>query len=195
MSSETGSEVTTANSPKTRLARLADLLRDRDFRRGYLTRQFKAFLAAQIRGLRGDRTQAEFGQLIGKTQSVVSRLENEHYGQVNIQTLLEIALKLDVALIVRFVDYPTFLNLTRDPVANASSPRSYDQAALDQVIRSEEASARNSALSDIFVRQNSPDSGQFSGELARTRIAAIRGDPVNAYRFDERTGQPEARVA
>jgi transcriptional regulator with XRE-family HTH domain len=85
----------------------------------------KAFLADQIRGLRGDMSQAEFGRLIGKPQSVVSRLEDEAYGKVTLQTLLDIAEKLDIALVVRFADHATFLDATRDFSDNAVAPRAF----------------------------------------------------------------------
>ncbi len=39
---------------------------------------------------------------------MISRLENSEYGKVTVQTLLDIAKGRDVALVVRFVDYPTF---------------------------------------------------------------------------------------
>jgi hypothetical protein len=85
----------------------------------------KVFLAAQIRALRGDRTQTEFGELIGKPQSVVARLERESYGKVNLQTLIDIAQKLDIALIVRFVNFSTFLEWTKDYSQEALAPQPY----------------------------------------------------------------------
>jgi hypothetical protein len=60
-----------------RTDRLAEPFKKEKFRKHYFARQLKVFLAAQIRALRGDRTQTEFGRLIGKPQSVVARLEKK----------------------------------------------------------------------------------------------------------------------
>jgi hypothetical protein len=48
------------------------------------------------------------------TQSVVSRLENPDYGKVTVQTLLQVAIALDIALLVRFCSYPDFLAAIAD---------------------------------------------------------------------------------
>jgi transcriptional regulator with XRE-family HTH domain len=101
-----------------------------------MSRQLRAFLAAQIRSLRGDASQADFGKRIGKPQSVVSRLEDEGYGNVTVRTLIAIAQKLNVALIVRFVDYPTFLRFSDDYSQSAIIPQSYDQEAVDKLAAS-----------------------------------------------------------
>ena len=97
------------------------------FRTTYMTHRTKGFLADQIRQLRGNRSQRAFGELIGKPQSVVSRLENEEYGKLTLQTLLDIAEKLDIALEVRFVDYPTFIRGIRGASRNLA-PAGYDEA-------------------------------------------------------------------
>src|SRR6516162_7412090 len=97
----------------SRTERLGEQFKKEKFRKSYFARQLKIFLAAQIRALRGDRTQTQFGELIGKPQSVVARLERESYGKVNLQTLIDIATKLDIALVVRFVSFPTFLEMTK----------------------------------------------------------------------------------
>ena len=55
----------------------------------------------------------------------MARLERESYGKVNLQTLIDIATKLDIALIVRFVSFPTFLEWTNDYSGKALAPRSY----------------------------------------------------------------------
>jgi|SRR5690348_11649534 hypothetical protein len=112
-----------------RTERLAEQFKKEKFRKHYFARQLKVFLAAQIRALRGDRTQTEFGRLIGKPQSVVARLERESYGKVNLQTLIDIATKLDIALIVRFVNFSTFLEWTKDYSQEALAPQPYGGVA------------------------------------------------------------------
>jgi hypothetical protein len=114
-----------------RVERLAPKLADKSYRDGYVSTQLRIWLADQVRALRGDMTQAEFGKLIGKPQTVVSRLEDPDYGRLTIETLLEVASKLDIALLVRFVDYSTFLLATNDLSDNALRPMPYSQAAID----------------------------------------------------------------
>jgi transcriptional regulator with XRE-family HTH domain len=133
-----------------RISNLGPELSDPGFREAYFTSQLKTFLADQIRALRGDRAQAEFGRIIGKPQSVVSRLENETYGQLSLQTLIDIANKLDIALLVRFVDWPAFLRLTSDYSAAAIAPPSFDYAEIEQLVREEERKARTLKLQEIF---------------------------------------------
>lgn len=106
-----------------RLARLAREHDDPAFRASYMAHHLRAFLADQIRGLRGEMSQAAFGRLIGKPQSVVSRLENEEYGKVTLQTLIDIATRLDIAFVGRFVSFPAFLDATMDFSEAAVAPR------------------------------------------------------------------------
>ena len=68
----------------------------------------KMSVANQIKALRGDQSQAEFGAIVGKTQSVISRLEDP-----------------DLALIVKVVDYPTFLRSITDYSEESLVPSAY----------------------------------------------------------------------
>ena len=69
--------------------------------------------------------------MIDKRQTVVSRLEDFKYGKWTLQTLFEVASKLDVAVIVRFVDFSTFLRLTNDMSDEASRPEAYDPNTIE----------------------------------------------------------------
>lgn len=79
----------------------------KEYRDEYLDTFVKGSIAHQIQALReaAGLTQKQFGDLIGKPQSVVSRLEDTEYGAVTVQTLLEIAKARDVALQIKFCDY------------------------------------------------------------------------------------------
>jgi transcriptional regulator with XRE-family HTH domain len=112
-------------------------LRKSGFRAEYYAGQLKRFLAAQIRALRGDLSQAEFGRRIGKPQSVISRLERQSYGNVNLQTLIDIATKLDIGLIIRFVDLPTFLKWASDYSANVLAPEPYNDGQMEDLLEEE----------------------------------------------------------
>jgi transcriptional regulator with XRE-family HTH domain len=95
------------------------------YRDGYLQSKVRGMIAYQIQALREKvgLNQTDFAEKIGKTQSVVSRLEDTEYGRVSVQTLLDIACRLDVALIVKFASYPDFLFQTRDASATALQPQ------------------------------------------------------------------------
>jgi hypothetical protein len=115
---------------------------EQGFRASYMAHSLRGFLADQIRALRGDMSQKAFGELIGKPQSVVSRLENEDYGKVSLQTMIDIAEKLDIALLVRFTDFPTFLRATADFSETAFAPRPFTKDAFNEMMREEAPKTR-----------------------------------------------------
>jgi transcriptional regulator with XRE-family HTH domain len=86
----------------------------KSYRDEYLATQVKGGIAYQIQALRAKAhlSQSEFGEKIGKPQSVVSRLESTEYGSLNVRTLLDVAAGMDVALLIRFVSYPEFFKWT-----------------------------------------------------------------------------------
>jgi transcriptional regulator with XRE-family HTH domain len=100
--------------------RRAEKLKDPRYRHAYVSARVRQQLAFRIRQLRGDRTQAEFGRLIKKTQSVVSRLEDPSHGRITIKTLLEIAKALDMAVIANIVDMDTFLKFSDEQLEKMS---------------------------------------------------------------------------
>ncbi len=110
-----------ANSRK--LKRLASKLQDKAYRDGYVGARARRFLAHQMRALRGDLSQAEFGRLIDKPQSVVSRWEDPTYGKMTLASLLDVAARLDRALVVQFMDWPSFVAISEDQ--DPAPPRPY----------------------------------------------------------------------
>ena len=140
----------------------------KSYRDGYLQSKVRGMIAYQIQALR-EKTglnQTEFAKKISKTQSVVSRLEDTDYGRVSVQTLLDVACALDVALVVKFASYPDFLFQTRDvsvaalkpltiqeSLSNGSSPKSTDRAAahghfLDSSLTSQGRSPQDNGAND-----------------------------------------------
>ncbi len=117
-----------ANSLK--LKRVAAKLRDKSYRDAYVGARARRFLAHQLRLLRGEMSQAEFGKLIGKPQSVVSRWEDPAYGKMTLASLLEVAAQLDRALVVQFMDWPDFISLCEDQ--DPAVPRAYVEADNDK---------------------------------------------------------------
>lgn len=87
---------------------LAELLRDKDFRRQFTADFLHEFLAAQIRALREKKpwTQEELGAKAGQMDQVqVSRLENPDYPGGSLRSITRIAQAFDVALLVRFAPF------------------------------------------------------------------------------------------
>jgi hypothetical protein len=114
-----------------RLQSLAEKFRDKRYREGYVAAHTRGVLADQMRNFRGDLSQADYAAKIGKQKTVVGRLENPAYSGWSLRTMLEIARKEDVAVLVRFVDFPTFLGFTDDMSDESLRPRAYDQAEID----------------------------------------------------------------
>ena len=113
-----------------RITSLTEKFQNKRYRDSYVGATNRRFLAQQLRALRGDMPQEEFGKLIDKPQSVVSRHEDPSYGKFTQQTLHEIAASLNLAVFTRIVDFPTFLRLTEDMSESAIRPAPYDQTGL-----------------------------------------------------------------
>ncbi len=82
-------------------------LRDKSYRHELVQQQIEMGIPFQIRAMRlaRDMNQGEVGTLLGKPQSVVSRMENPGYGAFTLKTLREVAQAFDVALLVAFVPF------------------------------------------------------------------------------------------
>jgi transcriptional regulator with XRE-family HTH domain len=159
-----------SGSHRNRGERLAKSFQKKKFRQTYFARQLKVFLAAQIRALRGERTQGEFGELIGKPQSVVSRLERESYGKVNLQTLIDIATRLDIALVIRFVRFDTFLEWTKDYSSEALAPASYVsevKGTLDSALRGDGLSSNTDSRALRSKMDTAQESAQRPQDIRR----------------------------
>src|SRR6266849_3115120 len=121
-----------------RIRALAEKMRDKRYRDSYVASHTRQVLAKQMREFRSEMSQIEFAALIGKRQTMISRLENPAYVGWSLSTMLEVARKLNVAVFVRFVDVPTFLKLSDDMSADALHPRSFDESQMDDLVKDEE---------------------------------------------------------
>ena len=112
---------------------------NKDYRDAYLDIRVKAGIAYQIQAIRQalGMSQAEFGALLSKPQSVVSRLEDNEYSGT-VKTLLEIAKSLGVGLKVEFCSYPELLAADVSPA----------QLAVENIDASA-AKARDGLMSDL----------------------------------------------
>jgi hypothetical protein len=115
-----------------RLLTLAEKIHDKRYRDNYVAAHTRHILSRQMRNFRGDLPQSEFGELIGKRQTVVSRLENPNYGAWTLRTMFEVARELNVAVFVRFVDFSTFLKYSNDMSDRALHPKPYNKTETDR---------------------------------------------------------------
>ncbi len=88
---------------------------EKEDRDEFVADQVRLLIALSVRALREQRgmSQAEFGNLIGKPQSVVSRLEDPDYGRASVQTLLEIAAALDIPVSITFPQWEDWFRSIR----------------------------------------------------------------------------------
>jgi hypothetical protein len=88
--------------------------------------------------------------MLDKPQSVVSRLEDPNYGRWTLQTLFDVARKLDRAVIIRFVDFPTFIRWSDDMSDEATLPSAYDAKEFDHLAQQEREGQTSQALEAFF---------------------------------------------
>lgn len=155
-----------------------DRLKSKMYRDAYLESQVHGWISHQFRALRISMglTQKEMAQKIGKPQSVVSRLENDDYGKVSVQTLLDVAKAIDIALLVQFVSYPDFLTRMLDKSSASMVPENLSQSAA-RVGRSIATEARLQ-----FDKQN-PSSGR-SDFGSKVEVRGILGNAVKNQNDD-----------
>jgi hypothetical protein len=87
-------------------------------------------------------------------------LERQQDGHISVQTLIDIAEHLDIAVIIRFVDFPTFLRYTEDYSQAAVAPSRYRQDAIDAIAAEGERCAQESALRALFSPMPEQSRGQ-----------------------------------
>ena len=104
-------------------------LANRGFRRAFLEENIKTGIAFQVRALREKNkwSQPKLGERAGKTQSVISRIEDPNYGNFTIRTLLDLARAFDVALLVKFVSYSQLITELKDLSPKALAVSSYEE--------------------------------------------------------------------
>lgn len=98
----------------SRNSTLTKRFKDKQYRDGFVAAHTRNVLAGQIRNLRGNMSQEEFGAKIGKKKTMVARLENPAYAGISLRTMLIVARSLDIAVFVRFVTPEAFIELSGD---------------------------------------------------------------------------------
>jgi transcriptional regulator with XRE-family HTH domain len=112
-------------------------LTDEEFRHEYMMDQVRSRIAFQIRALREQRqwNQSDLAKVSGKTQSVISRLEDPDYGKLSLQSCLEIAVAFDLPLLVQFVEWDDWLARMSNTSPSALRKRSFDANRLLEMER------------------------------------------------------------
>jgi len=87
-------------------------LQSKEYRDAYVVEHIKQGIPFQLRSMRSARnwTQGTLGDRAGMPRNLVSRLENEQYGNFSINTLIRLANAFDTGLIVRFAPFSRLLN-------------------------------------------------------------------------------------
>lgn len=159
------------------LSKLQKLL-DREYRDAYLESHVKSSIAYQIQALREKTrlSQADFGALIGKPQSVVSRLENTEYGALNVNTLLEIAAALEIGLQVRFADFETVIRSDVSPAAMMVENIA-ETVARQVAVQSMPVASVSPAVSTVIATNRIPLAPKIGGTLT-WQISLLANHPL-----------------
>jgi len=148
-------------------------LADKTYRDGYMHTAVRGGIAYQIRALRerSGMTQAEFAERIGTTQSVISRLESTEYGKVSVQTLLNIASAFDIALLLRFVSYPVFIDGMQSMNDNALCPDTIHSTLSNEAVTAEADATQGQVIPHKESWQESVRMWSGSQQLPRRSVA------------------------
>lgn len=109
-------------------AKALEEFQDKEFRYAFIKETLRSRIAIQIRALRKQHglSQKQLGELTGKHQHGISRLEDIAYGCLSVNTLLKLAEAYDVALIVEFCSFPRFTKDTEYMNETALEVSSFD---------------------------------------------------------------------
>lgn len=156
-------------------------LADEEFRHEYMMDKVRSYIAFQIRALREQRrwNQGDLAKAAGKTQSVISRLEDPDYGKLSLQSCLEIAVAYDLPLLVQFVEWDDWLARMSNMSPSALRKRSFDANRLLEINRRADRSAAAS-VDDYSGSRGSLQSSGLGGYSKSS--AAARAESPNAAR-------------
>lgn len=149
-------------------------LSQKEFRAAYMADQVRTGIAYQIKAMRDQDgrkwTQEQLGELMGKPQSNVARLENPDYGKVTLTTLLEVAKTMDVALTVQYVEWDEFFERMADVSPSALEKKSFDLEVLKSRVKEGwEKSKPINVNGTLETLNKSADTPQTSSQAPRNK--------------------------
>lgn len=106
--------------------KLVRKLKNKEYRDAFVENHVKMGIPAQIRAIRGDLSQGEFGERVGMRQNAISRLESDEYGNLNVNTLIRLASGCDMGLLVRFVPFSKLVREVDDYSLEAIVPENFE---------------------------------------------------------------------
>ena len=146
-------------------SRLVRKLSRKAYRNEYVASHVRTWIALQVRRLRESRnwSQEDLGDRTNKPQSNISRIEDPDYGKLSLQTLFDLATAFDVALVVKFVDYRSFLVQSRNLGPGAMSVDSFSATAIapQQYLDESGADAVPAILASIFDFEDATETVKF----------------------------------
>jgi hypothetical protein len=169
------------------LEALVSEMRDKEYRDQYVEAFNRQLLARQMRSLRGDRSQAEYGAALDKSQTQIARFEDPTYGWQT-RTVFEIGRKENVAAIVCFVDFETFLQFEGSMSERMLTPHRYDPALLAKLCGSDDASnVGHQAETQMAERPSAKRAASALDAYARD-IQSIENTPRSTQSADNMFG-------
>ncbi|BBU61670.1 hypothetical protein MSC49_16050 [Methylosinus sp. C49] len=176
-----------------KVKKVFEKFKSKEYRDAYVGAHVRRWIAHQIRALREaperNWKQGELAERMGRPQSVVSRLEDPSYGKMTVQTLLATAAAFDVALIIKFVDYKTFLGEAEDLSSSRMEAHSFDNAIYGQQIITasmEELNIFERGFTHVYTHIISEEPHESRLQLSRT---------LNEKTFDQIGLNPTRSVA
>lgn len=154
-------------------------LRNKEYRRAFVSAGVRNSVALQIRALRKERfgTQAALGKALNTASNVVSRYENPDYGSLTVRTLLDLAKAFNVALRVRFVTFGEFASQIDDLSDEALIVPSFDEELKDCGISPAISSALEKAVMSTSrepIKERAFDHSKSGGPETEETIPDVR---------------------
>jgi len=143
-----------------RRKKISEELKDKEYRDIFVEEKINIGIPFQIRALRGELTQKEFGELFGINQEEISRYENINYSRFSLSTLKKLARAFDVGLMVRFISFGELaehdLTLSSESLKAVSFPKDpyFKEEVASSVL---DQNTTTCSLKTLVVESKTPD--------------------------------------